>query len=116
MKTITELDQIRQRVKKEIAGSGTRVAVGMATCGIAAGSTPVLAALQQEIAARKLTDVKLAQVGCMGLCKLEPLVEVMRPGQPKITYTRVTPEMVAKIVDEHLAGGKPVQEYMIQEI
>ena len=115
MKTIKELDEIRERVKKGLAGKDTRVVVGMATCGIAAGATPVLAALDREIAARKLTNVRLAQVGCMGLCKLEPLVEVLRPNEPKVTYTRVTPEMVAKIVDEHLVNGRPVREYMITE-
>ncbi len=121
MKSLAELNEIRNRVKQELnaretAGeSDTRVVIGMATCGIAAGARPVLAAFSHEVTTRKLANVKVSQTGCIGLCKLEPIVEVIRPGEPKVTYIRVTPDKVAKIVSEHLVNGRVIQDYMLSE-
>lgn len=117
MKSIQELEAIRKRtldtinLRKET--EGTRVVVGMATCGIAAGARPVLAELMDEIAKRNLSDVVVAQTGCIGVCRLEPIVEVYKPEEEKVTYVKVTPDMVGKIVTEHIVNGKPVAEYTI---
>lgn len=121
MKTFAELEAIRNKVKQEIGNrevageQDTRIVIGMATCGIAAGARPVLAAFSHEVAVRKLDNVKVSQTGCIGLCKLEPIVEVMKPGEPKVTYIRVTPDKAAKIVTEHIVNGNPVTEYMLQK-
>ena len=121
MKSLAELNEIRNRVKQELSARETagdadiRVVIGMATCGIAAGARPVLAAFSHEVATRKLSNVKVSQTGCIGLCKLEPIVEVFRPGEPKVTYIKVTADKVAKIVSEHLVNGRAIREYMLQE-
>ena len=47
------------------------------------------------------------------MCRLEPIVEITVPGQDKVTYVRVTPDMVPRIVTEHVVNGKPVDEYTI---
>ncbi len=85
----------------------------MATCGIAAGARPVLTAFVDEVAKRKLSDVMVSQTGCIGACRLEPMVEVMTPGNDKVTYVKVRPEMVGRIVAEHIVNGSPVTEYTI---
>ena len=85
----------------------------MATCGIAAGARPVLSAFVEEVAKRNLKDVSVGQTGCIGVCRLEPLVEVYIPGQEKVTYVKVKPEMAKRIVSEHLVNGQPVLEYTI---
>ena len=90
-----------------------RVVVGMATCGIAAGARPVLNALVDEVAKRHLNNVVVTQTGCIGMCQFEPIVEVLVPGQEKITYAKVTPDMVSRIVVDHLVNGNPVMEYTI---
>ena len=89
------------------------VVVGMATCGIAAGARPVLTAFLEEIEKRDLKNITVAQTGCIGVCRLEPIVEVYVPGQEKVTYVLMTPEKVARVVGEHLINGKPVTEYTI---
>ena len=71
-----------------------RVVVGMATCGIAAGARPVLTAFVDEVGKRNLKNVTVTQTGCIGVCRLEPIVEVYVPGQEKVTYVKMTPEMV----------------------
>lgn len=118
MKSLKELEAIRQKTLNELnlrknREDGVRVVVGLATCGIAAGARPVMAAFVDEINKRNLTNVVVSQTGCIGLCRLEPIVEVFAPGQEKVTYCKVTPEHVARIVAEHIVNGNPVVEYTI---
>ena len=103
------LDKVNLRREHE----GTRIVVGMATCGIAAGARPVMLAFLDEVSKRGLLDVTVAQTGCIGMCRLEPIVEITVPGQDKVTNVRVTPDMVPRIVTEHVVNGKPVDEYTI---
>ena len=98
---------------RELSPDCTRVVVGMATCGIAAGARPVLNAFTEQIARRDLANVMVTQTGCIGFCQYEPIVEVFRPGEEKVTYIRMNPEKAARVVSEHLVGGKPVLEFTI---
>ena len=118
MKSLAELAAIRDKMKDKVAireGSGAiRVVVGMATCGIAAGARPVLASFVEEVAKEGLTEkVTVTQTGCIGMCRLEPMVDVILPGQEKVTYIHMTPEKVGRIVAEHIVNGRPVTEYTI---
>ena len=86
-----------------------RVVVGMATCGIAAGARPVLERLcGRGRQARHLKHVTVTQTGCIGMCQYEPMVEVLVPGQEKVTYVKMTPEKVARVVVDHLVNGNVV--------
>ncbi len=117
MKSLKELEEIRNRVQKQMdtrkTGSGTRIVVGMATCGISAGARPVLKAFMDEAAARELTNVEIGQTGCVGLCSLEPIVEVYKSGDNKVTYGKVTPEVARRIMAEHIVNGNVVNEYTV---
>ena len=90
-----------------------RVVVGMATCGIAAGARPVLNAFTEEIAKAGITDTVVTQTGCIGICQYEPVVEVFEEGKDKVTYVKMTAEKAARVVAEHIKGGKIVEEYTI---
>ncbi len=116
MKSLAELAAIRDKMKpivdaREAGADSVRVVVGMATCGIAAGARPVLNAFTEEVARRELHNIVVTQTGCIGICQYEPVVEVFEPGKDKVTYVKVDKDKVAKIVSEHLIGGKPVAEY-----
>lgn len=118
MKTLEELMAIRDKTRqnmtaREGTGEVTRVVVGMATCGIAAGARPVLNAFSQEIARRKLAHVTVSQTGCIGMCQYEPIVEVFVPDQEKVTYIKMTPEKAAKVVADHIVNGNVVTEYTV---
>ncbi len=118
MKSLAELAALREKMKSEVnmrhdATDDTRVLVGMATCGIAAGARPVLAAFVEEVNKRQLKNVMVTQTGCIGICKLEPVVEIVVPGQEKVTYVKMTAEKAARVVAEHLVNGKVVTEYTI---
>lgn len=117
MKSLQELEAIRKKtldtIKLRKDTDGVRVVVGMATCGIAAGARPVLTAFLDEVSKRNLQQVVVAQTGCIGVCRLEPIVEVYTPGEEKVTYVKVTQDMVGRIVTEHIVNGKPVTEFTI---
>ena len=116
MKSLAELAAIRDKMKDKIVlregTNGTRVVVGMATCGIAAGARPVLNAFVEGINREGLNDrVTVSQTGCIGICQYEPVVEVMEPGKEKVTYVLMNAEKVEKVIAEHIKGGNVVSEY-----
>lgn len=118
MKSLEELKAIRERMQKQMnirqEDSDTiRVVVGMATCGIAAGAKPVLNKFLEQVQLHGLKNVTVSQTGCIGVCRLEPIVEVFVPGKEKVTYVKMKPEMVSKIVQEHLVNQTPVTAYTI---
>ena len=119
MKSLAELQAIREKAKANINlrkenPNAARVLVGMATCGIAAGARPVLNAFTEEIAKRGLQDdIVVTQTGCIGICQFEPVVEIEIPGQEKVTYVKMTPERVARVVNDHLVNKNVVTEFTI---
>ncbi len=118
MKSLAELAAIREQMKDKVAirtGSGeTRRGVGMATRSISAGSRPVLSTFVEEVANAGLADkVMVTQTGCIGICQYEPVVEIFEDGKDKVTYVKMTSDKAKRVVEEHLKGGKPVEEYLI---
>jgi NADP-reducing hydrogenase subunit HndB len=118
MKSLAELAAIREKMQNKVViregEAATRVVVGMATCGIAAGARPVLNAFVEGVTENGLTDkVTVTQTGCVGLCQYEPIVEIYESGKDKVTYVKVTAEKAAEIIEKHLKGGQIVAEYTI---
>lgn len=118
MKTIEDLQKIREEMQSKISlrkedEDNIRVVVGMATCGIAAGARPVLEALINEVGLRQLKNVVVTQTGCIGVCRLEPIVEVYENGKEKVTYVKMDPEKARKLVGEHLVNGRVVEAWTI---
>ena len=118
MKSLAELQAIKDRMKDKVIireGTGNiRVVVGMATCGIAAGARPVLNAFVEEVNREGLAEkVTVSQTGCIGICQLEPVVEVFEADKEKVTYVKMTAEKAKEVVEKHLKGGNVVSEYTI---
>jgi NADP-reducing hydrogenase subunit HndB len=119
MKSIEELKKIREQTLKNINlrkddnASAVRIVVGMATCGIAAGARPVLTACLEEVDKRGLTHVSVTQTGCVGVCRLEPIVEVYVPGEERVTYIQMTDEKIRRVVLEHIVNHNVVTEFTI---
>ena len=118
MKSLEELMAIKAKMQNKVSvrtSSGeTRIVVGMATCGIAAGARPVLNAFVEGVSEAGLGDtVTVTQTGCIGICQYETVVEVYTKDQDKVTYVKMTPEKVAVVIEKHLKGGAPVAEYTV---
>ena len=121
MKSLAELAAIRERMQNKVViregAAATRVVVGMATCGIAAGARPVLNAFVEGVANANLGDkVTVTQTGCIGICQYEPVVEIFEAGKDKVTYVKMTPEKAKEIAEKHLKGGKVIAEYTVSNI
>ncbi len=119
MKSIADIKAIKEKMQSEIImrdnkdSDEIRVVVGMATCGISAGARPVYNALVDEVLKRNLSNVKISRTGCLGMCKLEPIVEVYVPNQEKVTYCHVDPEKAVNIVVNHLVNGNVCTDYLV---
>ncbi|HCX03330.1 MAG TPA: ferredoxin [Clostridiales bacterium] len=117
MKSLEELKKLRDESKKNLEMRDTnkkiRIVVGMATCGISAGARPVLQTLIEEVDKNNLNDVQVVQTGCIGICRYEPIVEVYKPGEEKVTYIFVDSRKAKRIISEHIINGNVVNEYTI---
>ena len=118
MKSLEELAAIRNKMQNVVnlrseASDCTRIVVGMATCGIAAGARPVLKAFSVGIQEKGIKDVMVIQEGCIGLCQYEPVVEVITPGKEKVTYVNMTSEKAVEVIEQHIIGGNVVTKYTI---
>ena len=77
------------------------------------GSAALLSALEEELKIRGLDDeIKVVKTGCFGLCELGPIMIVYPEGT---FYSRVTPEVIPEIVEEHLLKGRPVTRLVYDE-
>ena len=118
MKSLAELQAIKNkmadRVSVRTSSGSTRIVVGMATCGIAAGARPVLNAFVEGISEAGLgSDVIVTQTGCIGICQYEPVVEVFEKDREKTTYVKMTADKAKEVIEQHIKGGTPVAEYTI---
>ena len=121
MKSLEELKAIREKMQGQVGvraenENGTRIVVGMATCGIASGARPVLNELVKQVNDRKLSDVSVTQTGCIGLCQYEPIVEVFKPGEEKVTYVKMTADKAVEVLEKHVLGGTVVEDYTLNKI
>ncbi|WP_425757326.1 NADH-ubiquinone oxidoreductase-F iron-sulfur binding region domain-containing protein [Ihubacter sp. rT4E-8] len=91
-----------------------KVIIGQGSCGIATGAKKTQAAFEEQIAKHGV-DVTLDFTGCVGTCYLEPIVDVYEDNGDMTRYVKVQPDRVERIVEEHLKGGKPVEEFAISE-
>jgi len=120
MKKISNLDELKKLRDQLAPTMGMRedapqniwVNVQMEECGIEAGAPKVVTAICEEVDKLKLANITVAQTPCnKDLCSESPVVEVIIPGKDKVTYVKMDPQKAARVVAEHVAGGKPVSEY-----
>ncbi len=83
-----------------------RFLVGTATCGRAAGAGAVLESIEAEIARRGI-PATVTEVGCIGLCYTEPLVDIVKPNRPRISYGDVTPEVIPQLIEDYVINDNP---------
>lgn len=118
IKSLDDLKKIREEAQKELKvrrDTGTRIIVGMGTCGIAAGARETMHAIMEELEKRGI-EANVETVGCVGQCIKEPLVDIEQAGKPRITYGNVLPDMIPRLIDEHLKNGRVVNEWVVGRI
>ncbi len=115
--TITQLRELRETAKKNISlregNFKAKIIVHLGTCGIAAGAREIMGTFLDEFDARDITDIMFTSTGCAGFCSQEPMITVEIGDTPPVKYGKLTAEKAVKILDEHVMGGKPVNEFAI---
>ncbi|MCL4466381.1 MAG: (2Fe-2S) ferredoxin domain-containing protein [Chloroflexi bacterium] len=115
VRSMEELRRLKEEAQRDIRvrlDTGTKITIGMGTCGIAAGAREVMHAILDELQARDI-EAHVTTVGCIGMCVREPLVDVQQAGGPRITYGNVKPAMVPRLIEEHLINGRIVEEWVV---
>lgn len=118
LKSIADLQKIREEAQQDIkvrVDTGTKIIVGMGTCGIAAGARETMHAILAELKRQEI-DAHVTTVGCIGMCSKEPLVDIEQAGNPRVTYCNVHPDMVPHLVDQHLRQGQVVEEWAMGRV
>jgi len=115
LKTIEDLRKLREEAQRDLKvrlETGTKIIVGMGTCGIAAGARETMHAILEELKKREI-EAHVTTVGCIGMCVREPLVDIEQAGKPRVTYGNVMPDMVPRLIEEHLIKGHIVEEWVV---
>jgi (2Fe-2S) ferredoxin len=96
--SMSALEKLKKQGMASLFPKKTKIMVGMATCGQATGAGQVFEAISAGVKKKRL-DVIVKKTGCIGFCHEEPLVDVLMPGSPRLTYTRMTPQKASKVLD-----------------
>ena len=117
IKSLEELKRVREEAlaKKQMkaAPGHIQVIVAMGTCGIAAGARDTMKSVLNYIEAENLSGVTVTQTGCIGMCEQEPIMQVIVGDQPKVTYGKVSAEVAAQIMKQHVQGGLPLKDHVL---
>ena len=115
LRSLDELRQLKEQAQREIevhGDNGTKITVGMGTCGIAAGARETMHAIIHELEVRNI-EANVVTVGCVGNCAQEPLVDIEQAGSPRVTYGRVRAQMVPTLIEEHIINGNVVTRWAV---
>jgi len=118
LKSLVDLRKIRDESRSDIKtreGAATKIIVGMGTCGIAAGAREVMHAILDELSKRGI-EANVTTTGCIGMCTEEPLVDIERPGEGRITYGNITPDKVPALIEGHLAQNRIIRKWAIGQM
>jgi NADP-reducing hydrogenase subunit HndB len=114
---LEDLAKVREQARKATSlregAARVKMTVHMGTCGIAAGARKIVEASLREVEERALQDVMVTTSGCAGLCSREPMATVEAVGEAPVKYVDLTEAKVKTIFQEHILGGKIVEQYAL---
>jgi NADP-reducing hydrogenase subunit HndB len=105
-----------QRERDSAQKNRFQVCVSLGSCGIAAGAQETFATFEQLINKKRAGGVRLKKTGCIGLCSLEPTVQIIETNRAPVTYGKVTPLIARRIFQEHIEKGLVLQEHIVEKI
>jgi len=118
IKSLDDLSRIREEVLKKhklVTTSGkTEIIVSMGTVSRATGAQEILTAILSYIEEHNLENIVVRQTGDIGLDSFEPIIQIILPGEKKVTYGKVNPEIVKSILSDHVIGGKIIEEFKVE--
>lgn len=106
------IKQSKTEYRDLIAGKTPVIMIGAATCGNSAGAQTIKATMEEELE-KNHAEFKMVEVGCIGLCYAEPIITIIKKGNPAIFYRQVTPKIATELVNSYILGDDPLLEYAI---
>lgn len=120
IRSLKDLEEARAKaLQKERSGAQKnryQVFVSLGSCGIAVGAMDTYEALEKLINRKGSSGIRLKKTGCIGLCSLEPVVQVIQTDRPPVTYGKVTPMIARQIFEEHIGKGLILQDHLVDII
>lgn len=120
IRSIEELGEARKEALDREMGNTQQypiqIRISLGSCGIAAGANETLEFIEQFIQENSLEGVQVKEIGCIGLCALEPIVQVVELGGQQVIYGKVDAAVARRIFYEHIEKHVIVQEYMVDHI
>jgi len=117
MKTLDELKKLRDKSLDQMMMRGInnsfRIQVGLGTCGIASGAKPILSVFLSEVEEKKLDNVSVTQVGCMGECAYEPMAEIIDQHGQSFVYCNLTEATAKEVIERHVINQEPVLRLLL---
>jgi len=111
-----KFDKLKQFAIKEwetlINSKKPVIMVGATTCGRAAGALDVLDSIKAALNDNQM-EAEILQVGCIGACYLEPIINIIKPGKPHVYYGKVTAESITKIIRDYLIDDNPQSDFLL---
>lgn len=121
IKSLDELKALRDKYKATVdirssiaEENKIRIAVGMATCGIASGSRDTINSILEEVHRQSLSNVSVVQTGCLGCCYAEPVVEISMPGQEPVLYGNINASKAKELINSHVKNGEIIKDWVIE--
>ena len=105
-KLAKKIDSAKSKWEKLNDNREPIVYIGAASCGRAAGALDLKEGVKTFLDENK-KSARIIEVGCIGPCYLEPLVDIKMPGQPRVSYNNVNPKMLGMILKSHFVDGTP---------
>lgn len=109
-------DEALRKERESAQKNQYQIRVSVGSCGIAVGAQETFEAMKQLIVQKEAGGIQLKKVGCIGLCALEPVIQILEADHPQVTYGKVTPAVARRIFQEHIEKGLIVQEYVVENI
>ncbi len=115
IQSVADLEKISQEYSTKLYyPDTTKVIIGMASCGIAAGGKKAFEKAIQDFP--EGNGIQISQTGCLGFCEAEPLVEIAATGRPRVVYKNITEDKIVDVIHSYLENDFKKTKWILGQV
>jgi NADH:ubiquinone oxidoreductase subunit F (NADH-binding)/(2Fe-2S) ferredoxin len=115
IQSVADLEKISQEYSTKLYyPDSTKVIIGMASCGIAAGGKKAFEKAIQDFP--EGNGIQISQTGCLGFCEAEPLVEIAATGRPRVIYQNITEDKIVDVIHSYLENDFKKTKWILGQV